>query len=229
MEVSDKNDSERDHYLNRLFQGPLSARISALYLEFAAVGLGLAVVVLSITGWWLVFTLLQQPMHPRLLAAVLLLQLLALPGAWLGVILLWRHARQLSALRPGQQQAPRVMAMLLATAADFGALVFSFSSLGVGLAVAIAGDQLALLSPGLAETLAAYSPLLQALGMLLLGLMMVLAGLSMAAAWLLALRFFADSIMLALQIADDTRAIRERMERGDAAPASEAPISTPPS
>lgn len=198
--------------LRSLFSGPLLARVTGLYLRLAAIAMGLAALLASLAGWWFLLSSSFAQPQPQLIIAATLAQLSVIAGVGLAMVLLWRRGGALSALPAEQRQAPRVMAILLATAGDFGALSFVSSSLAVALLVAIAGDQLALLSPRLAQMVDGYSPLLQTLGFVFLGLAIVAMGLSLAAACLLALRFFAETIMLGLQVAGDSHAIRLQLE-----------------
>jgi hypothetical protein len=198
--------------LESWFSGPLLARMTGLYLRLAAIALGLAALLGSMVAWWFLLATSLAVLPPHLIVAATLAQLAIIVGVGLAMALLWRRGRVLSALSAERRPAPRVVAILLATAGDFGALSFVSSSLALGLLVAIAGDQLALLSPALTQLVAGYSPLLQALGFVFLGLAIVALGLSVAAACVLALRFFAETIMLGVQVAGDSHAIRLQLE-----------------
>jgi hypothetical protein len=198
--------------LGSFFSGPLLARVTGLYLQLTALAMGLGTVLASLAAWWFLLAASLAELPPPLIIAATLAQLAMGVGVGWAMRLLWRRGRALSLLPAEQRQAPRVMAILLAAAGDVGALGFAFSALAVALLVAIAGDQLALLSPTLAQFVAGYSPLMQALAYVLLGLAILALGLSLAAACLLALRFFAEGIMLGVQVAADSHAIRLQLE-----------------
>jgi len=208
-------DGQSDDDFESPFSGPLLARVAGLYLRLTALAMGLGAVLISLAAWWFLLTASLAELPPHLIIAATLAQLAVGVGVGWAMLLLWRRGRDLSALVSDQRLAPRVMASLLASVGDVGALGFSFSALAVALLVAIAGDQLALLSPALAQLVDGYGPLLQALGFVFLGLAIFAMGLSLAAACLLALRFFAESIMLGVQVAADSHAIRLQLEDAD--------------
>jgi len=205
----------------------LLVRVSGWYLAFGAIMVGAGVLLASLGGWWYLSMLSGQLLTPRLITAVLLAQLLVLPGAWLLMRLLWRRSRELLGLHRGQRLATRVMALLLRTGGECWALLFLFSSLAAGLLIALAGDRLVLLSPALSEALAGLSPVVQAGGMLLAGIAVAAAGASLAALALLLSGFFAEGLLLMLQLVDDTHRIRSFVDAAPEAPNGADPDPTP--
>ena len=199
--------------------GPLSglllSRVSAFYLAGGAVMLVVGVLVLSGLAGWYVSLLASDLLTVRFAAALLVAQIMLLLGCGLAARLLWQRSRVVMALRKGERLASRVMVVLLRSSGEVGALMLLFCALALGLPVIIAPDsllQLAALGPEATDWLAAWPPLVQWFGFVLVGIAIIAAGASMAAMVLLMSGFFAEGLALMLQVADDTRRVREQLE-----------------
>lgn len=197
-----------------VLSGLLLSRVSAFYLAAGAVMLVIAMLLLSALGWWYFSQLASGMLTLRFVVALLLGQLMLLIGSVLVALLLWRRSQVVLALRKGERMASRVMVVLLRSSGEAGALMVLFFALALGLPVMIAPDSLVALAPLPAETsawLASYPPLLQWIGFGLLGLAIIAAGASLAAMLLLMAGFLAEGLALMLQVADDTRRVREQL------------------
>ena len=195
--------------------GLMLSRVSAFYLVAGAVLLVIGVLVLSGMAGWYVSLLASAVLTARFIAALLVAQIMLLTGSGLAARLLWQRSRVVMALRKGDRMASRVMIVLLRSSGEVGALMLVFGALALGLAVIIAPDSLLQLLSGSPETtdwLAAYPLLLQWAGFALAGIAIIAAGASMAAIVLLMFGFFAEGLALMLQVADDIRRVRERLE-----------------
>lgn len=199
--------------------GPLSAqllsRVSAFYLAAEALMLVLGVLVLSALAGWYVSQLAAEMLTLRFVAALVVAELMLLLGAGLAARLLWQRSGVVLALRKGERLASRVMVVLLRSSGEVGALLLLFGALALGLPVIIAPDsllQLSALGAEASEWLAGYPLLVQWVGFVLLGIAIIAAGASLAAMVLMIFGFFAERLALMLQLADDTRRVREQLE-----------------
>lgn len=195
--------------------GLLLSRVSAFYLAAGAVMLVCAVLLFSAMAGWYLSQLSTEMLSGRFIAALLLAQVMVLIGSGLAARLLWQRSAAVMAVRKGERMVSRVMVVMLRSSGEVGALLLVFAALALGLLVIIAPDsllQLIALPADTRESLAAYPLLLQWAGFVLLGIAIIAAGASLAAMVLLVPGFLAERLSLTLQVADDTRRMREQLE-----------------